>query len=110
MALRHATTAIKDDLIRPCSSGGKRRQNLKRQLKKTDKKARLSLAPRGAIDRGEESEEGAAGCGRLAAAGRVALSPCAISSTSAECNRASLSRPGSGRRHACSCQASLTAR
>jgi len=61
MALRHATTAIKDDLIRPCSSGGKRRQNLKGQLRKTDKKARLSLAPRGAIDRGEETGEGAAG-------------------------------------------------
>ena len=47
---------------------GKRRHNLKRQLRKTDK-ARLSLAPRGAIDRGEESGEGAAGCCRLAPAG-----------------------------------------
>ena len=78
MALRHVTTAIKADLTRPWSSGRKRRQNLKKQLKKTDKKARLSLAPEGAIDRGEESGEGAAsGCGRLAPAACVALSPCA---------------------------------
>ena len=81
MALRHATTAIKDDLIRPWNFGGKRCQNFERQLRNTDKKARLSLAPEGAIDRGEESGERA--CGRLAPAGRVALSPCANSSTSA---------------------------
>jgi len=63
MALRHATTAIKADLTRPWSSGRKRRRSLKKHLRKTDKKARLSLAPHGATDRGEESREGAGtGC------------------------------------------------
>src|SRR5215472_17263198 len=104
MALRHATTAIKDDLTSRWSYGGKRRQNLKRHLRKTDKKARLSLAPEGAIDRGEESGAGAAACGRPAPAGRVALSLSA-SSTAALCSRPKLSRPGSRGRHACSCQA-----
>ena len=34
MALRHATTAIKDDLARPCSSGGKETPQLKEAAEK----------------------------------------------------------------------------